>query len=381
MSKKLALLMGSALVLAALAAGCRSSHGKLRIQPLTHVAVGQSAPLAAYEEIKPAGIFGGAKEGPITRSPVTAKWTVSDPAVATVDDTGKLTALKAGKVTVKAAWEGTEANADVQVVTRLAAKYVPQISAKGSATVPTELALAFGKDRSLKLQAHFDNAADDFTLDAKAPDQKLPWSFPYPKGTVEIKAAAGKQVTGTVKASDGGAIDFTVWSNDEGYYPISLQGKTFVIIGDSMAEGLAWFMREKIEKAGGKFFSDPYYSSTTVKWADEHRMTQMIQKYHPDIVWITLGSNEVIVPNVEGRASAVKQITEEIGDRPAYWIGPPSWKPDRGIVHVIEANFRPGYFYNSNDLKVPRNRDGAHPTRDGFHTWTELLWAWYAEVG
>jgi hypothetical protein len=373
--------MGSALVLAALAAGCRSSHGKLRIQPLTHVAVGQSAPLAAYEEIKPAGIFGGAKEGPITRSPVTAKWTVSDPAVATVDDTGKLTALKAGKVTVKAAWEGTEANADVQVVTRLAAKYVPQISAKGSATVPTELALAFGKDRSLKLQAHFDNAADDFTLDAKAPDQKLPWSFPYPKGTVEIKAAAGKQVTGTVKASDGGAIDFTVWSNDEGYYPISLQGKTFVIIGDSMAEGLAWFMREKIEKAGGKFFSDPYYSSTTVKWADEHRMTQMIQKYHPDIVWITLGSNEVIVPNVEGRASAVKQITEEIGDRPAYWIGPPSWKPDRGIVHVIEANFRPGYFYNSNDLKVPRNRDGAHPTRDGFHTWTELLWAWYAEVG
>lgn len=381
MSKKLALLMSAVLVAAALAAGCKSSHGTLRLQPLTHVAVGQSAPLAAYEEKKPTGFFGGAKEGPITRSPVTAKWTSSDPTVATVDDAGKLTALKAGKVTVKAVWEGTETATDVQVVPRLQAKYVPQLSAKGSATVPTEMTLSFAKDRSLKMQARFDQTANDFTIDAKAPDQQLPWSFPYSKGTVEITAAAGKQVTGTVKASDGGTIDFTVWSNEDGVYPISLKGKTFIIIGDSMAEGLAWTMREKIEKAGGKFFSEPYYSSTTVKWADEHRMAQMMEKYKPDIVWITLGSNEVIVPGVEGRASAVKTITEEIGDRPAYWIGPPSWKPDKGIVKVIESNFRPGYFYNSNDLKVPRNRDGAHPTKDGFKTWVELLWAWYAEVG
>lgn len=381
MSKKFALLAAFALAVAALAAGCKSSHGKLRLQPITHVAVGQSAPLAAYEEKKPNGFFGGAKEGPITRSPVTAKWTSSDPTVATVDDTGKLNALKAGKVTIKAAWEGTETATDVQVVPRLQAKYVPQLSPKGSATVPTEMTLSFAKDRSLKMQARFDQTANDFTIDAKAPDQQLPWSFTYPKGTVEITAAAGKQVTGTVKARDGGAIDFTVWSNEDGVYPISLKGKTFIIIGDSMAEGLAWTMREKIEKAGGKFFSEPYYSSTTVKWADEHRMAQMMEKYKPDIVWITLGSNEVIVPGVEGRASAVKTITEEIGDRPAYWIGPPSWKPDKGIVKVIESNFRPGYFYNSNDLKVPRNRDGAHPTKDGFKTWVELLWAWYAEVG
>lgn len=381
MSKKLALFAFCALAIAAVAAGCKSSSAKLRIQPVTHVAVGQSAPLSAYEEKKPAGFFGGAKEGPITHSPVSAKWTSSDPSVASVDDSGKLTAIKPGKVTVTAVGEGTEAKTDVQVVPRLAAKYVPQLSATGTATTPNELTLSFAKDRSLKLQARFDNTADDFLVDAKAPDQQLPWSFPYPKGTVEIKAAAGKQVTGTVKANDGGAVDFTVWSNDDGVYPISLQGKTFIIIGDSMAEGLAWTMREKIEKAGGKFFSEPYYSSTTVKWAEEHRMAQMMEKYHPDIVWITLGSNEVIVPNVEGRASAVKTITDEIGDRPAYWIGPPSWKPDKGIVHVIEANFRPGYFYNSNDLKVPRISDGAHPTKEGFKTWVELLWAWYAEVG
>jgi hypothetical protein len=104
----------------------------------------------------------------------------------------------------------------------------------------------------------------------------------------------------------------------------------------------------------------------------------MIERYRPDIVFIALGSNELQARKPEQRAPLVKRMVEEIGARPAYWIGPPSWKPDRGLLRVIEENFQPGRFYNASDLQVTRQRDGKHPTPEGFAQWTELVWDWYA---
>ena len=98
------------------------------------------------------------------------------------------------------------------------------------------------------------------------------------------------------------------------------------------------------------------------------------------MVFIALGSNEIFTTDLPNRAAAVRSVTAELGDIPAYWIGPPSWKPDKGIVRAIEENFRPGYFYNSNDLVVPRRKDGAHPTVEGYVTWTELIWKWWART-
>jgi lysophospholipase L1-like esterase len=310
------------------------------------------------------------------------QWSVSDASIASVEANGRLTGKKAGLVTIKGAIEDREATATVQVVTTLPTKqFLPRLCTEGTISSPNEVKLAFGKDRVIKFHAGFDNPQDDVTVDQKALDQKLPWSFSYPGGTVELTGAASRQVTGEVRNNRGGKVAFSVWSDDEGAYPISLQGKTFILVGDSMAEGLAWTLRGKVKDAGGNFFSEPTYSSTTISWQADRRMTELVERYKPDIIFIALGSNEVIVPNVGSRASAVKQITEEMGDRPCYWIGPPSWRPDLGIVHVIEENFRPGRFYNSNDLKVPRRKDGAHPTPDGFKTWADLVWDWYGKIG
>jgi hypothetical protein len=32
-------------------------------------------------------------------------------------------------------------------------------------------------------------------------------------------------------------------------------------------------------------------------------------------------------------------------------------------------------------LKVPRRADGAHPTREGFELWANLVWDWYSRTG
>src|SRR5713226_7601662 len=196
----------SVVFVALLAAGCRS-HGKIRIQPITHLGIGQTAPLAAYEEQRPFSLFRSAQatsNEPVTRNRVIAKWSISDTSIASVDDNGTLTGKKPGAVVVKGVWEDREAERNVQVVTSVPAKFLPQLSTQGAISTPNDLKLALGKDQMLRFHAGFDNPKDDVTFEQKAPDQKLPWTFNYPNGTVELTAAAGRQVSGEVRSNQGG---------------------------------------------------------------------------------------------------------------------------------------------------------------------------------
>jgi hypothetical protein len=166
-------------------------------------------------------------------------------------------------------------------------------------------------------------------------------------------------------------------TGSEGASAVSLAGKSVLLVGDSMAEGLRPSLQQRVEAAGGRFFGEPWQSSTIIGWQGSGRLREMIERYRPDVVFISLGSNELEARKPEARAPLIKQMVAELGQRPAYWIGPPSWKEDRGLLRVIEENFQPGHFYNASNLQVPRQRDGKHPTSEGFAQWTQLIWAWY----
>lgn len=218
-------------------------------------------------------------------------------------------------------------------------------------------------------------------FEAKAPFEQLPWEFKDEHGNLLLKTASGRVVTGELRLTGGPSVQFTVWSNDNGTYPVSLSGKTVMLIGDSMAEGLGWFLSAKVAGAGGRFVIDSRDSSTIPGWENE-LLKEALDRDKPDILFISLGSNELFAQKPDQtRAPLIRQMKKDIGDIPAYWIGPPSWKPDNGLVRVIEQNFQPGHFYDSNGLKVPRRGDGAHPTREGFETWANLVWDWYARTG
>ena len=181
-----------------------------------------------------------------------------------------------------------------------------------------------------------------------------------------------------MRAHDGSTVSFDAWADGAGRFPVSLAGKTVLLVGDSMAEGIGPFLRKKIEAAGGRFIGEPESSSTTIGWQGSGKFRDVIARHRPDIVFIALGSNEIFLKTPEVRVPVIKQMVAELGQRPAYWVGPPSWKPDNGLVRVIDESFQPGHFYNSNDLAVPRAKDGAHPTMSGYRTWTDLVWEWYA---
>lgn len=202
----------------------------------------------------------------------------------------------------------------------------------------------------------------------------------FQRGTLELTNAHGAVVSGTARLNVGGEVDFTVWAEGDGAFPLSLKNKTVLLVGDSMAEGVGPWLQKKVEEVGGRFINGQERSSTIVWWQGSGKLRELMTRYSPDVVFIALGSNEIFIEQPALRAPLIKQMVAELGKRPGYWIGPPSWKPDKGLVHVIEENFQPGHFYNSNDLKVPRAADGKHPTAQGYQTWTELVWNWYARA-
>jgi hypothetical protein len=362
-----------------------TSHDVLRIsirRNLTHIAVGQTARLQAYEEYQGGSIdaaSAASTTSEVSRELIQPKWRISDSQVASVSEDGELKALKPGRVMIESHWEGFESSMTIDVMKDLPGGVLPQVEARGSRCVPQDIDLSLNWERSLRFRLKFAGSeCSDFVVEANAPDGQLPWAFDAKGVHLELKSARGSIVSGTASLPSGGEIAFTAWSEGNGSYPISLAGKTVLLTGDSMSEGIGWTMKPKVEAAGGRLVVQPWYSSTTVGWQAEGRMRQYIDEYKPDIVFVALGSNEIFTGDMPTRAQAVRDITAAIGNRPAYWIGPPSWKPDHGIVRTIEENFPAGRFYNSNDLRVPRRKDGAHPTNEGYATWTDLIWNWYA---
>lgn len=381
----------SLLFIAALFAACQRAPKRtvLKIniaRNVSHVAVGHSARLAAYQEYREeSGDTDAVSAAPnasgLHHESVNARWSVSDAALASINEDGTLTALKPGRVTIKSNWESYEASTTVEVVKNLPVDSLPQLSSRGTQCAPQSIGLSLEADRAVHFQLGFaDGGCRDVELTATAPDRTLPWEFDAGGVHLELTGVRGPIVNGTSRLNGGGEVSFTVWADGAGAFPVSLSGKTVLLVGDSMAEGIALPLQKKVEAAGGRFINGQERSSTIVWWQGSGKLRELLAQHRPDIVFIALGSNEIFLEQPEVRAPLIKEMVAELGTRPSFWVGPPSWKPDKGLVHVIDENFQPGHFYNSNDLIVPRAADGKHPTAQGYQRWTELIWDWYART-
>ena len=166
----------SVIALFLLSSGCHK-HGRLRVLPLTHLAIGRSATLVAFEEGCQSGAAGSAQAAPThieIRNPIAAAWSVSDASIASVGDDGTVKGLKTGRVSIRAAWEGQEITTHVEVVGNLNVGWLPQLSAEKMRSSINEVKLSLSPDRTLRFRLAFDDSEDDITLDVKAPQQQLP---------------------------------------------------------------------------------------------------------------------------------------------------------------------------------------------------------------
>jgi lysophospholipase L1-like esterase len=162
--------------------------------------------------------------------------------------------------------------------------------------------------------------------------------------------------------------------------PAPLTGKTILHVGDSMVggnQGLTRALEQRFTAEGAKLIRDYKVSESIVSYDHSPKLKSLVEKNRPDIVIITLGTNDVFVPYPASMAGNVRNIVKRVGATECYWMGPPTWKPDTGIVQVLKDNVAPCKFFDSSNLKLQRSGDGIHPTDRGGAEWATSFWTYF----
>lgn len=194
--------------------------------------------------------------------------------------------------------------------------------------------------------------------------------------TVELKSASLRLATALedpIAAQDAGAALENVAAPP-------LTGKTILHVGDSMVGGnwgLTRALDQRFSAEGARFIRDFKVSESIVSYDHSPKLKSLIDKHRPDIVIITLGTNDVFVPYPASMVGNVQNIVKRVGSRECYWMGPPTWKPDTGIVQVLKDSVAPCKFFDSSGLKLQRAGDGIHPTDRGGADWATSFWTYF----
>ena len=212
------------------------------------------------------------------------------------------------------------------------------------------------------------------------------WQDGIRVGGVEIKTASFARDLGSQTASRRAAAADTL--DEKGQpskaqrAPLDTTAKNILFIGDSMLEGLAPRLAKYCDKNGHTLVEVIWYSSSTMVWGESGRLTELINKYKPNYIFICLGANELYVSDVKrARRPYLRKMLAEIGDIPYVWIGPPNWVEDTGINDLIAQEVDDNCFYLSANDQFERSRDGAHPTRAAAQLWMDRVVKWLGEKG
>ncbi|MBX3127791.1 MAG: hypothetical protein KF718_13790 [Polyangiaceae bacterium] len=145
-------------------------------------------------------------------------------------------------------------------------------------------------------------------------------------------------------------------------------------VGDSMVPLVGNYLRPIFQSSGRKYFIDSVTSASTLDFGEKGLLQQAMYRYDPDLVLISLGSNELFDPKPERRAPAIRQIVAHTRGRPCLWIGPPAWKRDLGFIQVLRNNLGHCRYFDSARLDLPRMADGRHPDWTGGYRWASAVW-------
>jgi hypothetical protein len=146
-------------------------------------------------------------------------------------------------------------------------------------------------------------------------------------------------------------------------------------VGDSMVPLVGNYLRPLVWKKKRNYWIDSIASSSTLDWGGDKRLLQdAMYRYNPDLILISLGSNELFDPTPERRAAAIRQIVTDTRGRACLWIGPPAWKRDLGFIDVLKKNLGHCRYFDSTKLDLPRMADGRHPDWTGGYKWASAVW-------
>ena len=162
--------------------------------------------------------------------------------------------------------------------------------------------------------------------------------------------------------------------------PAPLVGKTILHVGDSMVGG-EWGLTRALERRftaeGAKFVRHYKVSEEIIQFEKGKVLAELVAKHNPDIVIITLGTNDTLAPFPQSLAAHVANVAKQAGGRECYWMSPPITKKETGLTQVIRDNAAPCTVFDSSKLKLEIGKDGIHPTERGAQEWAARFWTFF----
>lgn len=158
-----------------------------------------------------------------------------------------------------------------------------------------------------------------------------------------------------------------------------------LVLGDSMTGWLAERLNSYGKQNGFEVATVIWDGSTIKKWGSSHKLSSLIEKQNPDVVFVSLGMNELFENNPARFKSYLDAIKSAVGDAQLLWIGPPSWpghNKGEALNSWLASELGDGHFFRSFDLKLPRqSRTNPHPSREGMIEWMDAVVEWVQENG
>jgi hypothetical protein len=148
-----------------------------------------------------------------------------------------------------------------------------------------------------------------------------------------------------------------------------------------MADALGKDLKKELEKRGIRNIVKFKEATYIPQWAAfKMGWRPLVAWFKPDLVIITLGGNEVAMPDPTIRIKAIKRLVKAVGDRPCVWVGAPLWpgSPHSGILEVIRNNCAPCRYVDTTTLlpDLKRLSDNVHPTLPERRRWARFMIRW-----
>ena len=151
-----------------------------------------------------------------------------------------------------------------------------------------------------------------------------------------------------------------------------------LLIGDSLAEGAAGPLLSIAKKEGVHLSINCLHGTRIDYWSQ--RIESVVNGIRPDIVIVSLGTNDSGIKNPEPQRAHVKKIvsTSKKYKSKILWLLPPplpeKFKSKDAIRKIILDELGEKEVYNSDELKAEKTKDKIHMTANGYKKWISSAW-------
>ena len=156
--------------------------------------------------------------------------------------------------------------------------------------------------------------------------------------------------------------------------PLRAEARRVLHFGDSMVPLVGNYLRPVYERQGSSYRMLSTRSSTTRTFSEHAALATELRDYDPDLVLISLGSNELFERELGAVATAVRAIVRQVGNRPCLWIAPPAWAKGHGFLDTLQDSVAPCDYFDSSRLPFSRQADGRHPDWSSSYRWASEVW-------